>query len=117
TTRVTCPTARPISAWRSAVGRQHYRTHAPLPGWTARRDGAPAGPVERKRRSALLTRCGAGTAVPRPPALQLHLEREAEEGADQHDHREHADAAERGRYGQRADDVPGDEGLYSMSSV
>jgi hypothetical protein len=38
-------------------------------------------------------------------ARQFNFEREAQEGSDDDDHRQHADARERWRDGNRADDV------------
>ncbi len=43
--------------------------------------------------------------LPRPAALDLDLEREAEEGPDQHDRCQHAQIVERGVDRDRADDV------------
>jgi hypothetical protein len=55
----------------------------------------------------LLAWLAARAALPRPAPLQLELERPAEEGADPHDDRQHAETLERGGDRHRPNDVGG----------
>src|SRR5688500_15132054 len=61
-----------------------------------------------RRVAAALAR---GALLPRPAAVDLRLEREAQEGADDDDEAEHAEVLERRLHRHRADDVRGDEEL------
>src|SRR5215469_164942 len=72
----------------------------------------PRLPLSRRWRPMYVVRQGCGRFVlPWPAASELHLQREAQEGADQDDEAKYCHAVKGGLGGDSADNVPGHEQL------
>jgi hypothetical protein len=103
--------ARRARRWRACGGGRRRAAASRSRGAWAQ----PARANAQGEESARLIRSPA--RLPRPAPLQFHLQRHAEEGADEHDQAEHQHAVERRRHRHRADDVAGDEQLEAQEDA